>query len=211
METKTQNRFTSDNLLPDIMTNSLLRDAEIVRLSNTGLKGSEIGRRLGLTRARISQVLKRNRIRPTSFKESRLCAFCQRPFLAYRSQPRKFCSRACSGISTVRAAEKACEVCSKPVIRQASKKSRRTFCSRECYHSVRQDGRYRQNRQGQRRARAIVSKCFPLEPQHVVHHEDRDNTNNSLPNLRVFASQADHMAYHHGSGVQPIWDGRAHV
>lgn len=103
-----------------------------------------------------------------------------------------------------------CWVCQTPIVRPPSKlaKSRRLFCSQACYHSLRQ-GKYVPWRQGQRRARLVVAKYFDLQPQHVVHHEDSDNRNNSLSNLRVFSSQSDHMAYHHGvSGVRPLWDGR---
>lgn len=103
-----------------------------------------------------------------------------------------------------------CPVCHTPIVRPPSQlaKSRRLFCSQKCYHSLRQ-GRYIPWRAGQRKARLLVAKYFELQPQHIVHHEDSDNRNNSLFNLRVFANQADHMAYHHGiSGVKPIWDGR---
>ena len=104
----------------------------------------------------------------------------------------------------------ACFVCNKELFRSPSalKKSRRIFCSQACYHSVRQ-GKYIPWRQGQRIARKTVSQHFALQPGHVVHHHDDDNRNNQITNLAVFASQSDHMAYHHGSPVRPIWDGKA--
>jgi hypothetical protein len=105
-----------------------------------------------------------------------------------------------------------CKVCSSPIVRPPSQlaKSQRLFCSQKCYQSIRQ-GKYVPWRQGQRRARAVVARHFDLKPEHIVHHEDRDNRNNSLLNLMVFANQSEHMAYHHGiSGVKPLWDGREH-
>lgn len=62
-------------------------------------------------------------------------------------------------------------------------------------------------RQGQRRARRIVSRYFQLEPANVIHHEDSDNRNNELSNLAVFRDQSDHLAYHHGANVAPLWRG----
>ena len=62
-------------------------------------------------------------------------------------------------------------------------------------------------RHGQRIARAKVAEVFPLQPQHVVHHDDKDDRNNTLRNLHVFASQADHLSYHRGMDTSPIWCG----
>ncbi len=36
----------------------------------------------------------------------------------------------------------------------------------------------------------------PLEEDEVVHHEDENRHNNDPSNLRVFASQGDHLRYH---------------
>lgn len=53
----------------------------------------------------------------------------------------------------------------------------------------------------------------PLEEQEVVHHEDRDRSNNSEENLFVFKTQEDHNRYHatgkmikldNGSYISPI-------
>lgn len=170
---KTQNISTStfDNKpIPDIMTLSHLRDAEIVRLSRSGFQGAAIGRRVGLTRARISQILKRANQPQAAKRGFRFCAWCGTQFLAFPCQTRKYCSIACVGAAK-----------NKSVV---------------------------QWRQGQRIAREIVSKHFNLQPEHIVHHEDKNNRNNDIANLLVFASQADHMAYHHGSEVKPLWDGR---
>jgi hypothetical protein len=68
-------------------------------------------------------------------------------------------------------------------------------------------GPYVRSRQGQRIARKIVAKLFPLEPGHVVHHEDRNAFNNEPFNLKVFQTQGDHTRYHRGFEVEPLWDG----
>lgn len=89
-------------------------------------------------------------------------------------------------------------------------RGRRHFCSREHYwESVRKRGaNYRPHRQGQRIARAAVSKYFALKQGHIVHHRDGNNRNNSLSNLAVFSSQAQHMAFHRGDpSAVPIWTG----
>ena len=56
-------------------------------------------------------------------------------------------------------------------------------------------------------ARQLVSRHFELRPEHVVHHEDRDARKNSLINLKVFADNSDHLRYHRGLLVKPIWEG----
>ena len=202
---------------PSARRSSAQREAQIADLVRDGLNGSEIANLFGLTRSRIGQIVKHLGLAFKPRKVSVLCAHCKKPVEVFRSIARNrkniFCSLNCSAKTRGPKSSVACFVCKKQFAISPSKLKRqaRFFCSAKCYHSLRQDGRYRPNRQGQRNARATVSKYFALEPQHVVHHEDRDNLNNSLPNLRVFASQADHMAYHHGADVAPLWDGRAHV
>lgn len=89
------------------------------------------------------------------------------------------------------------------------------FCSQDCYTAwlvagagTRQ-GPYLANRHGMRVARHKVSEVFDLQPGHIVHHEDRNNLNNDLRNLKVFSCQGDHIRYHRGFDVLPIWDGSA--
>ncbi len=102
-----------------------------------------------------------------------------------------------------------CHYCGKQieVRRGASRRVRRSFCNSECYYASLEGERYKPWRQGCRIARAIVAQYFTLDREHVVHHEDRDNRNNDRSNLRVFANQSDHAAYHRGQAIQPIWDG----
>jgi len=100
-----------------------------------------------------------------------------------------------------------CAFCGNELRVMRSRLKAKNYCSPECYHATRQQRPYVPWRQGQRIARAVASKYFALQPAHVVHHEDGDNRNNVPANLKVFASQAHHMAYHHGSPVEPLWDG----
>lgn len=84
---------------------------------------------------------------------------------------------------------------------------KRLFCSDDCYKAYLNsigDG-YRPWRQGQRVARNIVSKVFKLEEGHVVHHIDKNNWNNELPNLMVLRNQGDHVRLHRGFDVEPLW------
>ncbi|MDZ4347029.1 MAG: HNH endonuclease [Candidatus Binatia bacterium] len=93
--------------------------------------------------------------------------------------------------------------------RAKARHSKRSFCSYQCYITCLrgpEDQPYIQWRNGSLIAREIVSKLFLLELKHVVHHRDRDQTNNQLSNLCAFSSHSDHMAYHRGNtSVQPIW------
>ena len=95
------------------------------------------------------------------------------------------------------------------VARSRLKITKESYCNAECYAVYLENPGYKPWRQGQRIARAIVAQYFKLEPGYIVHHEDNDNRNNDRVNLRVFASQSDHLKYHHGSlDVVPLWDGR---
>jgi hypothetical protein len=108
----------------------------------------------------------------------------------------------------------ACPTCGKPFAqtRKRWREGHRHFCSLKCYYThLGNSGYTGQHRQSCRIARQTVGRHFKLEPQHIVHHEDRDDRNNDLANLRVFASQAHHMAYHRGVRsvrIAPLWDGR---
>lgn len=83
------------------------------------------------------------------------------------------------------------------------------FCSTDCWLAWMQAGPpYIAHRQSGRIARTIVSQHFALKDSHVVHHEDRNQYNNRLDNLRVFACNGDHTRYHRGSNIEPIWDGQ---
>lgn len=105
-----------------------------------------------------------------------------------------------------------CTVCGKEVLRTKARirKQLNHFCSMDCYFAFLEAGNgfpYVQNRHGQRIGRSIVSKYFQLQEKHVVHHENRNNLDNRPTNLKVFANRGDHVRYHRGFDVEPIWDG----
>lgn len=50
----------------------------------------------------------------------------------------------------------------------------------------------------------------PLKEEEVVHHIDKNKTNNSLDNLLIFASNSDHSAFHHNGTYTLDEDGIAH-
>lgn len=104
-----------------------------------------------------------------------------------------------------------CETCHKPfLMRRCHDRNRRHFCSRACYYATFQDFHrkpYRRNIVGCWKARREVKRHFSLRRGNEVHHHDGDNDNNSLSNLAVFASHAEHMSFHRGGPARPIWDG----
>ena len=84
------------------------------------------------------------------------------------------------------------------------------FCDYECYYAFLEAGNgnpYIHNRYGQRIARQIISQFFDIQDDHVIHHEDRNTLNNMPYNLKVFTTQGDHVRYHRGFDVEPLWDG----
>ena len=109
-------------------------------------------------------------------------------------------------------AARPCGFCGDPVRKWAHRKSSvHVFCCRDHYMAHRLTGHvYVGNRCAQRRARTVVARYYGSLPAgSVVHHHDRDTTNNETRNLALFANHADHMAYHHRlRAVLPMWDGR---
>jgi len=105
-----------------------------------------------------------------------------------------------------------CDCCGKPTTKTRSRirKQKHVFCSMDCYKAFLQAGNgfpYIGNRNGQRTARSIVSQYFQLKEGYIVHHENRNALDNRLSNLKVFRNQGDHIRYHRGFDVVPIWDG----
>lgn len=103
-----------------------------------------------------------------------------------------------------------CGTCGQQIRRTRSdwRKNIESYCNDECRNVYLSNPEYNQSRSGQRQARAIVSQFFDLQPGHVVHHEDSNDNNNEISNLKVFANNSDHLKYHHGKTVVvPIWDG----
>ena len=84
------------------------------------------------------------------------------------------------------------------VRRARMRDSTSSYCNQECYIGIikLRSPNYKAHRQGQRKAREVVSKHFTLLPGYIVHHEDGNNDNNAVSNLTVFASNVDHMGYH---------------
>lgn len=106
-----------------------------------------------------------------------------------------------------------CTSCTQSIKRNKARirKQLNHFCSRKCYNDFLTAGNgnpYIQSRSGQIIARSIVSQYFSLQENHIVHHENRNCLDNCIKNLRVFATQGDHLRHHRGFDVIPLWDGR---
>lgn len=120
-----------------------------------------------------------------------------------------------AGISATRRSGRVpsiCEYCGKDYpARRTSRTSTETtqrMCSKACYYASRSNPSFQESRSGGKRSRYRVAHHFELKNGHVVHHEDQNQNNDELLNLRVFASQSDHLKYHHGKAIVPLWDGR---
>ena len=105
-----------------------------------------------------------------------------------------------------------CTTCGNPIMRIKSRirKQLHHFCNSKCYYTFLQAGNgfpYIDSTYHRRIARSITNQHFTLQEGHVVHHENRNQTDNRLENLRVFTTQGDHIRYHRGFDVLPIWNG----
>ena len=118
---------------------------------------------------------------------------------------------AAHGVKATGRTKRRCGTCGAQmsVTRGRARKSEKVYCSTECYMQVVRNPTYRPRRQGQRIARRTVREFYPLEPQHIVHHIDGDQSNNAPNNLMVFKDHADHMRWHRTQGQRgaPLWRG----
>ena len=108
-----------------------------------------------------------------------------------------------------------CTVCGQETTynRARFRATKHPFCGEQCYHAWLEHGNGNpliMHHHSSRIARTVVSKYFSLQPGHIVHHEDRNQYNNALDNLRVFANQGDHIRYHRDFEVPILWDGSKH-
>jgi hypothetical protein len=94
-------------------------------------------------------------------------------------------------------------------LRSSISRSRYSYCDQACYFAHRANPNYIPWRHGQRIARRVLRDAgIDLPYLCVIHHHDGNNRNNALINLAVFASQSDHLKYHHTGQPPPLWDGR---
>ncbi len=109
-----------------------------------------------------------------------------------------------------------CDCCGKEVLKPRCniRNKKKIFCSMDCYYAyleAGQPGRYIENRHGQRIAREVVSRHFSLQDTNIVHHKDRNTLFNNPTNLMVFKNNGDHIRYHRGIDITPIWDGEVDI
>jgi hypothetical protein len=102
-----------------------------------------------------------------------------------------------------------CKTCGRSFTRLRSRaRTKNLFCCESCHIEYLRSPGYVQSRQGQRRARKVVASIYGALPAcSVVHHEDGNDNNATPTNLKLFSSHSDHMRYHHGSAVTPLWSG----
>lgn len=114
-----------------------------------------------------------------------------------------------SGVNVVAAAKVTvtCAVCNKTFVaaRNRVRATNTLTCSRDCYYTFLKRNNYKENSRGSRLARKLVGLYHTLRPGEIVHHIDGDQSNNKLENLMVFASAADHVRFHRGFDVKPVW------
>jgi len=105
-----------------------------------------------------------------------------------------------------------CTVCGQETTynRARFRVTKHPFCGEQCYHAWLGHGNGNpliMHRHSARIARKIVSKHYPLTDKMIVHHEDRNQHNNAIDNLRVFTNNGDHIRYHRDFEVPILWDG----
>lgn len=107
-----------------------------------------------------------------------------------------------------------CTMCGKESkkLRSKVRKNKHIFCNSACYYAWldRESAnrhKYIDSMTGRREARKTVSQYIELKEEYIIHHEDRNQLNNDVKNLKVFKCQGDHVRYHRGFRVFIVWDG----
>lgn len=153
-------------------------DIDVVELYRSGLSMADISSQAGITRQAVSKRLEAFGIARTR-RSGRIPAICE-----HCGNP--YLARRSSRISTT---------------------TRQRMCSQACYYASRSNPAFIENRAAGQAARQKAGHHFDLKPEYVVHHEDQNQTHNDLSNLSVFASQSEHLQYHHGRPIKPLWSG----
>jgi len=137
----------------------------------------------------------------------------------------KYCSHKCHNIFRRRSMiKKKCLVCEAEFTTAPSslKRGRGKFCSKECfsisikgennyiwnggktkhkgYILVAQSGHlYKNNRGYVREHRLVMEKHLGryLQPEEVVHHINKNKTDNRIENLKLFPTNKEHMEFHY--------------
>jgi hypothetical protein len=138
----------------------------------------ELAKKIGYTRHGVYSILKRHGVNPSEYGSMQV----------------------------------SCSACGKIITRPRCRirKQKNHFCTEKCYYAFLEAGNgnpFIENRHKSRLARYIVSELFDLQPEHRVHHKDRNHFNTAKNNLMVFATQGDHVRFHRGFDVTPLWDG----
>lgn len=164
---------------------SLLTEEEICSLYLADERIQEIAEAAGVTRQAVRDTLIRCGVYDARKGTVVLvCRFCEERYSTWRSRVK----RAGEGFG---------------------------YCSSQCFHAARSlNGEYSANggvmtrlmksvgkvtnrTQGRRARKILAESGIELKPGEVVHHIDGDRQNNSIDNLRIFPSHAEHMMFHH--------------
>lgn len=120
-----------------------------------------------------------------------------------------------AGVNTSKEAawmDVSCSCCGKEIkrLRCNIRNNKHLFCNDDCYFAWLKHGNgnpFIVHRHSSRIARGVISKYYALQPKEIVHHEDRNQYNNNVKNLKVFKNNGDHVRYHRGFIVPILFDG----
>jgi len=163
----------------------LEKEAEIVKAFEVGLsRVADLAKEYGITRQGLYKLLKRNGVDTTK-----------------------------SGSNVWH--EVTCRFCGATIKRRRGllRRQDKHYCNKDCYyhHLSEISIGVNINRAGMYKGREVVGLFYEFKGKEVVHHIDGNDSNNKLINLAVFRCNGDHLLFHRGYTVLPIWTGAQHM
>ena len=134
-----------------------------------------------------------------------ICEQCGDPFNAPPSQKARFCDRDCYDKSRIGIFK--CDNCGKNFQRFKSraKRYKKNFCSRKCHLEFTQKDIKNQPafKNGISSYRKIIKQELnrPLKSSELVHHKNKDRTDNRIENLQI-TTRSEHPKLHPEVGYQ---------
>lgn len=102
-----------------------------------------------------------------------------------------------------------CPVCDKGMLihKSTARRTKHTFCCKQCYDIFCEVSleRYSEKNVWKRLALNEIKIHFSIKDDNSIHFKDSDRTHFNANNLIVFENEKEHLRFHKGYKVTPLW------